>query len=74
MGIKTNKGGVKHHKTDPKVVDVYQTSSLEMCHVHIFAEVLISQEVHTCHCYLKIRFVWLCICNLRHFIMVGADV
>ena len=35
IGLKTNKGGIKHRKIDPKVVDVYQISNAECCPVRI---------------------------------------
>ena len=35
IGLKTNKGGIKHRKFDPKVVDVCQISNAECCPVRI---------------------------------------
>ena len=35
IGLKTNKGGIKHRKIYPKVVDVYQISNAEHCPVRI---------------------------------------
>ena len=35
IGLKTNKGGLKHRKVDPKIVDVYQLDSIEHCPVRI---------------------------------------
>ena len=35
VGLKTNKGGIKHRKLDPKVVDVYQINNAKCCPVRI---------------------------------------
>ena len=35
VGLKTNKGGIKHRKLDPKVVDVYQINNDKCCPVRI---------------------------------------
>ena len=35
IGLKTNKGGLKHRKITPKVVDVYQTNNRERCPVRV---------------------------------------
>ena len=35
IGMKTNKGGIKHRKLDAKVVDVCQIDNVECCPVHI---------------------------------------
>ena len=35
LGLKTNKGGLKHRKTEPKVVNVYQLDSTDRCPVRI---------------------------------------
>ena len=34
-GVKTNKGGLKHCKVDPKTVDMYATSDVERCPVRM---------------------------------------
>ena len=34
-GVKTNKGGLKHRKVDPKTVDMYATSDVERCPVRM---------------------------------------
>ena len=36
IGLKTNKGGLKHRNVDSKVVDVYPVSNVECCPVRIF--------------------------------------
>ena len=35
IGLKTNKGGLKHHKITPKVVDVFLIANRERCPVQI---------------------------------------
>ena len=35
IGLKTNKGGLKHRKVDVKIVDMYQNSRIERCPVRI---------------------------------------
>ena len=35
IGSKTNKGGIKHRKIEPKVVNVYQRDNIERCPVRI---------------------------------------
>ena len=35
LGLKTNKGGLKHRKLDAKVVEVYQINDVLRCPVHI---------------------------------------
>ena len=35
IGLKTNRGGLKHRKVEPKVVDVYQLSNPDRCPVRI---------------------------------------
>ena len=35
IGLKTNKGGLKHRKVEPKSVDVYQISNVDRCPVRI---------------------------------------
>ena len=39
-GLKTNKGGLKHRKIDPKVVDIYPVPNKERCPVAIFSKYL----------------------------------
>ena len=41
LGLKTNKGGIKHHKVELKVVDVYPISNIERCPVRIFFALLV---------------------------------
>ena len=36
IGLKTNKGGLKHKKVSPKFVTVYQIADKNRCPVHIF--------------------------------------
>ena len=36
LGLKTNKGGLKHVKMNPKVVNIYPISDVSRCPVHIF--------------------------------------
>ena len=31
FGLKTNKGGIKHRKIEPKEVDLYSISNIERC-------------------------------------------
>ena len=40
FGLKTNKGGLKHRKLDPKVVDVYPSSNQDRCPVAILLKYL----------------------------------
>ena len=40
IGLKTNKGGLKHRKTEPKSVEVYQTNNIERCPVRIIMKYL----------------------------------
>ena len=35
IGLKTNKGGLKHRKISPKVVNVYQSNNPDRCPVHL---------------------------------------
>ena len=35
LGLKTNKGGLHHHKFTPKIVYVYQVEDVRCCPVHI---------------------------------------
>ena len=37
VGLKTNKGGIKHRKLSPKSVDMYPGSNIDRCPVRIFA-------------------------------------
>ena len=41
FGLKTNKGGLKHRKIEPKVVNVYPLSNIERCPVRILQKYLI---------------------------------
>ena len=40
MGLKTNKGGLKHRKVTPKEVDLYPIDNLEWCPVRIIMKYL----------------------------------
>ena len=40
IGMKTNKGSLKHHKMDCKIVDVYQSDNPERCPVAILLKYL----------------------------------
>ena len=40
IGLKTNKGGLRHTKVEPKVVDVYPIENQECCPVEIIAKYL----------------------------------
>ena len=40
IGLKTNKGGIKHHRVDPKVVDIYPISNIQHCPVAIITRYL----------------------------------
>ena len=40
IGLKTNKGGIKHRKFEPKVVDLFPISDIECCPVHIIMKYL----------------------------------
>ena len=40
IGLKTNKGGLKHRKVEPKVVDVYPIENQERCPVRIILKYL----------------------------------
>ena len=35
LGLKTNKGGLKHRKVDPKVVDIFPTPNASRCPMHL---------------------------------------
>ena len=36
VGLKTNKGGLKHRKFEPKVLDVYRSANPDRCPIAIF--------------------------------------
>ena len=40
LGLKTNKGGLKHRKVPGKVVDVHQIDNVDRCPVHILSKYL----------------------------------
>ena len=40
IGLKTNKGGLKHHKVDTKIVDMYPTNDPNRCPVSIITQYL----------------------------------
>ena len=40
VGLKTNKGGLKHRKFEPKMVDVYPISNIERCPVRLLQKYL----------------------------------
>ena len=40
IGLKTNKGGIKHRKIDPKIVDIYPISNQERCPVGVITKYL----------------------------------
>ena len=40
VGLKTNKGGLKHRKIDPKIVDVHQIENADRCPVRILTRYL----------------------------------
>ena len=40
LGLKTNKGGLKHRKIEPKTVDVYPIENSERCPVRLFVKYL----------------------------------
>ena len=49
IGLKTNKGGIKHRKFKPKVVDVYQIDDPERCPVRILLKLIsMLPEGRTC--------------------------
>ena len=57
LGLKTNKGGIKHRKVKAKNVDVYQTDNLERCPVRILLKYLsMLPNSRNCKClYLQPR-------------------
>ena len=57
IGLKTNKGGLKHHKIDAKVVDMYLTNDTNTCPVSIITKYLA--------CFLLIGNAEVFIYNLR---------
>ena len=46
FGLKSNKGGLKHRKVEPKVVDVYQNCNIEPCPVWILQKYLMMLPSH----------------------------
>ena len=40
IGLKTNKGGIKHKRVEPKVVDLFPISNIDKCPVHIILKYL----------------------------------
>ena len=56
-GLKTNKGGLKNRKTEPKIVDVYPLDDIDRCPVRILHKYLcMIPHVRNCkHLYLQPR-------------------